>query len=117
MLSYLCFMMFLGSTRAMLEGVLESAPVDKLAIHCHDTYGQALANILIALQVSTVYLPWSSELTLDTWYTLRRPVGSVGRASDYRAGGRGFKPRPDQHSGSLSNWEESAAFVMTSANG
>lgn len=36
----------------MLEGVLERVSVDKLAIHCHDTYGQALANILIALQVS-----------------------------------------------------------------
>ena len=27
------------------------------------------------------------------------------------------RPWPDQHSGSLNNWEESAAFVMTSANG
>ena len=26
-----------------------------------------------------------------------------------------FKPWLDQHSGSLNNWEESAAFVMTSA--
>ena len=25
--------------------------------------------------------------------------------------------RPDQHSGSLNNWGESAAFVTTSANG
>ena len=33
----------------------------------------------------------------------RRPVGSVGRIPDYRAGGRGFKPWPDQHSGSLNN--------------
>jgi len=40
-----------GSTQAMLEGVLERVSVDKLAIHCHDTYGQALANILIALQL------------------------------------------------------------------
>ena len=32
-------------------------------------------------------------------------------------GGHGFEPRPDQQSGSLNNWEESAAFVMTSANG
>ena len=31
---------------------MESVSVDNLAIHCHDTYGQALANILIALQVS-----------------------------------------------------------------
>ena len=31
-------------------------PVEKLAVHCHDTYGQALANILTALQhgVATV---------------------------------------------------------------
>ena len=49
--------------------------------------------------------------------TNRRPVGSVGRVPDYRAGGRGFKPRPDHHSGSLNNRGESAAFVMTSANG
>ena len=27
-----------------------------------------------------------------------RPVGSVGRVPDYHAGGRGFKPWPDQHS-------------------
>ena len=33
----------------------------------------------------------------------RRPVGSVGRVPDYRAGGRRFKPQLDQHSGSLNN--------------
>ena len=33
----------------------------------------------------------------------RRPVSSVGRVPDYRAGGRWFKPRPDHHSGSLNN--------------
>ena len=43
-------------------------------------------------------------------------VSSVGRAPVCWAGGRGFKPRPDQHSGSLNNWGESAAFVMTSAS-
>ena len=41
----------------------------------------------------------------------------VGRAPVCQAGGRGFKPRPDQRSGSLNNWEESVAFVMISANG
>ena len=46
-----------------------------------------------------------------------QPVGSVGRVPDYRAGGRGFKSRPDQHSGSLNNRGESAAFAMTSADG
>ena len=42
----------------MLEGVLESVPIDNLAIHCHDTYGQALANILIALEVSASYISY-----------------------------------------------------------
>ncbi|XOV77721.1 MAG: hydroxymethylglutaryl-CoA lyase [Aestuariibacter sp.] len=37
-------------TEQMLREVLAIAPVEKLAVHFHDTYGQALANILIALQ-------------------------------------------------------------------
>ncbi|PFX26671.1 Hydroxymethylglutaryl-CoA lyase, mitochondrial [Stylophora pistillata] len=40
-----------GSTQAMLEGVLETVPMNHVAIHCHDTYGQALANILTAMQL------------------------------------------------------------------
>ena len=35
----------------MLEEVMGSIEADALAIHCHDTYGQALANILRAIQV------------------------------------------------------------------
>jgi hydroxymethylglutaryl-CoA lyase len=37
-------------TQAMLAAVQRQVPVHKLAVHFHDTYGQALANILIALQ-------------------------------------------------------------------
>jgi hydroxymethylglutaryl-CoA lyase len=37
-------------TQQMLNAVLNDIPSDKLAVHFHDTYGQALANILIALQ-------------------------------------------------------------------
>lgn len=40
-----------GSTKKMLEAVIKEIPVHALAVHCHDTYGQALANILTALQV------------------------------------------------------------------
>eukprot|EP00850_Spirogloea_muscicola_P004477 SM000019S05021 [mRNA] locus=s19:494998:497441:+ [translate_table: standard] len=40
-----------GSVLPMLDAVREVIPVDKLAVHFHDTYGQALANILVALQV------------------------------------------------------------------
>ncbi|KAJ9593384.1 hypothetical protein L9F63_015088, partial [Diploptera punctata] len=39
-----------GTMRAMLEEVTKHIPVDRLAVHCHDTYGQALANILTALE-------------------------------------------------------------------
>lgn len=38
-------------TQAMLTQVLQSVPVERLAVHFHDTYGQALANIYAALQL------------------------------------------------------------------
>lgn len=40
----------------LLERVLEKTPVSKLAVHCHDTYGQALVNIYTSLQmgISTI---------------------------------------------------------------
>jgi len=36
-------------TGEMLDAVLDSVPADRLAVHLHDTYGQALANIHVAL--------------------------------------------------------------------
>ena len=39
-----------GSTQRLLNRLLQQFPADKLAVHMHDTYGQALSNILIALQ-------------------------------------------------------------------
>ena len=41
-----------GSVVAMLEAVMSFVPADKIAVHFHDTYGQALVNILVSLQVS-----------------------------------------------------------------
>ncbi|WP_119462817.1 hydroxymethylglutaryl-CoA lyase [Rhodospirillaceae bacterium SYSU D60014] len=45
-----------GKAMAMIEAVAERVPRDRLAVHFHDTYGQALANILAALEcgVATV---------------------------------------------------------------
>lgn len=40
-----------ASTHKMLSAVLKKVPLDKVAVHFHDTYGQALANILTALQM------------------------------------------------------------------
>ena len=34
----------------MIEAVTRTVPVERLAVHFHDTYGQALANTLAALQ-------------------------------------------------------------------
>lgn len=40
-----------GSMSHLLDTLLtDKIPVTQLAVHCHDTYGQALANIVIALQ-------------------------------------------------------------------
>lgn len=39
-----------GKARAMLRAVAEAVPINALAIHFHDTYGQALANILACLE-------------------------------------------------------------------
>jgi isopropylmalate/homocitrate/citramalate synthase len=39
-----------GKTKTMLEMVAEKIPVEKLAGHFHDTYGQALANVYAALE-------------------------------------------------------------------
>ena len=39
-----------GKTRRMLDAVARRMPVDKLAGHYHDTYGQAVANIYASLE-------------------------------------------------------------------
>ncbi|UCH75264.1 MAG: hydroxymethylglutaryl-CoA lyase [Rhodospirillales bacterium] len=54
-----CYEVSLGDTigvgtalqaQAMVEAVAELVPRDRLAVHFHDTYGQALANILACLE-------------------------------------------------------------------
>ncbi|MGD1877489.1 MAG: hydroxymethylglutaryl-CoA lyase [Kiloniellaceae bacterium] len=37
--------------QAMLQAVAERVPLERLAVHFHDTYGQALANILACLEL------------------------------------------------------------------
>jgi hydroxymethylglutaryl-CoA lyase len=40
-----------GSMQRLLDTLLARLKPEQLAVHCHDTYGQALANILVALQM------------------------------------------------------------------
>jgi hydroxymethylglutaryl-CoA lyase len=39
-----------GKTRAAIEAVAKYIAIDRLAVHVHDTYGQAIANIYAALE-------------------------------------------------------------------
>ncbi|MEQ9463108.1 MAG: hydroxymethylglutaryl-CoA lyase [Haliea sp.] len=39
-----------GTMQRLLQTLLADIPAAQLALHCHDTYGQALANILVGLQ-------------------------------------------------------------------
>jgi hydroxymethylglutaryl-CoA lyase len=39
-----------GKARAMLRAVAAEVPASALAVHFHDTYGQALANVLACLE-------------------------------------------------------------------
>lgn len=45
-----------GKTQQLISAVSQVVPIEKIAVHFHDTYGQALANIYAALQmgISTV---------------------------------------------------------------
>ncbi|KAJ3286547.1 3-hydroxymethyl-3-methylglutaryl-CoA lyase [Borealophlyctis nickersoniae] len=54
-----CYEISLGDTigvgtpkrmKEMLDAVKTVVPVENLAVHCHDTYGQAIGNILMAIQ-------------------------------------------------------------------
>ncbi|XP_066306106.1 uncharacterized protein [Miscanthus floridulus] len=40
-----------GTVVPMLEAAMSVVPVERLAVHFHDTYGQSLSNILISLQM------------------------------------------------------------------
>jgi hydroxymethylglutaryl-CoA lyase len=55
-----CYEVSLGDTigvgtpikfKEMLNEVIKKVPVNKLAVHCHNTYGQALANIYASLEL------------------------------------------------------------------
>ena len=41
-----------GTFRELINTVSQVVPLKALAVHCHDTYGQALANIHCALEVT-----------------------------------------------------------------
>ena len=126
-----CYEVSLGDTigtgtplaaRRMVEVVAEHVPLERLALHFHDTYGQALANILACLElgVSVVdsavaglggcpYAKGASGNVEHVDHVLRRDIarGTLGRAGrlplcqgclgQCRDGGRGLHARRHGH--------------------
>jgi hydroxymethylglutaryl-CoA lyase len=45
-----------GKTRALVEACAAHIAVERLAVHCHDTYGQALANCYAALEAGVAVI-------------------------------------------------------------
>lgn len=55
------------TTMKLLESVLKVIPTEKVAVHFHDTYGQALANIYTSLHVCFCLI-----ILISVWYWCRR---------------------------------------------
>lgn len=41
-----------GKVNKLLDEVLAIIPPEKIAVHFHDTYGQALSNVLVSINVN-----------------------------------------------------------------
>lgn len=52
---------------AMFEACKQRVPVDRLAAHMHDTYGQGLANILASLQMGISVVDSSGGCEHCSW--------------------------------------------------
>ena len=68
-----------------------------------------MADVCFPVLVSPANAKTAHRLTAHRWLSWLSTGLSRGRSR--------VQFRPDQHSGSLNNWGESAAFVTTSANG
>jgi hydroxymethylglutaryl-CoA lyase len=45
-----------GQTKAIIDSVASAIPINQIAMHCHNTYGQALANIYAALEMGVAVI-------------------------------------------------------------
>ncbi|XP_067378488.1 3-hydroxy-3-methylglutaryl-CoA lyase, cytoplasmic isoform X1 [Channa argus] len=95
-----------GSMVKMLQCVMKEVPAKALAVHCHDTYGQALPNILTALQLPTNIWTLISRCKLISAF-LERGQYAVGVSSG----------SVDQFSFSLSVYEMGVCVVDSAVGG
>jgi hydroxymethylglutaryl-CoA lyase len=80
-----------GSMQRLLQVLLAEYPAERLAVHCHDTYGQALGNILVALQhgIATVDAsvaglggcPYAKGASIETGLDLDKLIAAGNRIS------------------------------------
>jgi len=96
-----------GNARAMLAAVAGEVPMSALAVHFHDTRGQALANILACVRTrpaqAATWRPRTSSTCCTAWAS---PPASISSASSIPAAGsahnsgattaaRSARPPPD----------------------
>ena len=77
----------------------------------------SLSHLCVFVIISQAYVAVSRPCSLSVFYPDRTATCfklSWESAGLCWAGGCGFEHRPDEPSGSLNNWEENTAFVMTS---
>jgi hydroxymethylglutaryl-CoA lyase len=79
--------------RRLLEVVLPEVPVERLALHCHDTFGQAVANVLAAAEMGVAVFDGSAGGIGGCPYAPGAP-GNVSTEALVRAfpGGTGVDP-------------------------
>jgi isopropylmalate/homocitrate/citramalate synthase len=95
-----------GAARAMLKSVAASLPMASLAAHFHDTYGQALANILACLEEGVAILD-ASVAGLGGCPYAKGASGNVGTEDVvYMLGGLGIETGID-----LDRLADTGAFI------
>lgn len=65
-----------GAMKQLIAVVTKHVPIEKVAVHCHDTYGQALANILAALQVMVLKIIQQSIKMLISYWMYSINIGN-----------------------------------------
>ena len=73
--------------------------------------------LLLLFEMCILFICRDVIVLMLSWGKHTTACSSLGCALGCYTGSHEFETWPDQHSGSLNNWGESAAFVISSANG
>ena len=105
-----------GKARSLVKTIADSLGIQRVAVHFHDTYGQALANILACLEIG-VRVVDSSVAGLGGCPYAKGATGNVATEDlVYMAQGLGFATGVDLHSLAETGHWISAALGRPSAS-